>query len=72
MWSFPTTPQLPHSFDSVECPGVDESVAKHVAELLYRDPIIVSPEFSELDNRSSIQTFEVCIFFSYLAIPSND
>lgn len=40
--------------------GIDDLLAKHIAHLFIRDPLVVFSEAIDLDDTTSTDHFEVC------------
>lgn len=56
-------------YDTLRKEGVDDKLAKHVAHLFIRDPLVIFKELLDLDDQESSDHFEVRHIFIYKVSP---
>lgn len=52
-------------YDRLRADGVDDKLAKHVAHLFIRDPLVIFKELLDLDDTKSSDHFEVKYIYIY-------
>jgi hypothetical protein len=71
MYTFYFLAYLAKDTDSFIDSGIDDVLAKHIAHLFIRDPLVIFSESVDLDDDVSSDHFEVRIPFSFLSMSLN-